>query len=188
MEAVTEEVVVSPVGSPGSGAFHSYEVNESHDDRKDRKSEPTVRNYLVYLVGRGKAAGVFLLIASPYNIGDVDIALVRDDRFGVVIKFLFGSSDVRLDVRLCLFGYIQLLEDLFIALQDLYRIPALLFLGHIVQKSFFDMSNAVLNRSAECMLRNGLFVFCGRYSSLRSFFDSRTLQSGYLNYFAAELL
>ena len=91
-------------------------------------------------------------------------------------------------MSLCALGNVEFFKHLFIALKYLYGIPALLLLRHIMEYSFLDMSDSMLNRSAESMLRNGLSILCSIYCSLGCFIYSRALQSRYFNYLAAKLL
>ena len=83
---------------------------------------------------------------------------------------------------------IQFFKHLLVALEYLDSIPALLLLGHIVEDSFFYVGDSVFNRAAERVLRDSNAVLCSIYGSLRSFVNSRPLQSGYLDYLTSEPL
>ena len=53
---------------------------------------------------------------------------------------------------------------------------------------FLDVSESVFNGTGECVLRNGLNVLCGVDSCLSSLCNACSLESGYLNDLAAQLL
>ena len=55
---------------------------------------------------------------------------------------------------------VQVFKHLFVALEDLDGIPALLFLGQVVYDRLLDMRQRVLDRTREAVLRDGLSVLC----------------------------
>ena len=164
--AVAEHAVICPVGSGSADSDHCDPVNEEHNNRKYRQAEPTVSDNLIDLIGSGEAALVFLLVAALDNACYVDVALVGDDALCVVIQLLLGGLDVLLDVSHNVGGDAELLKHLVITLEDLYCVPALLLLGHVVNCGFLDVSYSMLNNTGEGVHRNGLGVLGGLYCSL----------------------
>ena len=187
MPAVAEESVVSPIRSGSSDAYHGNIVNEEHDGYENRKSEPAVCDNLIDLVGGGKLAGVLFFVAALNKGSYVDITLVCDDAFRIVVKLIFGGFDVFVYVSQRICGDVELFENLVIVLKDLYRIPTLLFCGHVVYRSLLDVCDRVLNGAREVVHRNGLCVLCGIDCGICGFHDSRAFECGDLDHLAAEL-
>ena len=97
--AVAEQTVVCPIRCRRADRYHGYVVHQEHNDCEDRKTQPTVGNDLIDLIGGRKLADVLFLVAVLYKTGDVDIPLVGDDAFRIVVEFLFSSRDIGLNVR-----------------------------------------------------------------------------------------
>ena len=97
--AIAEHAVVGPVGRHGAYAHHGDVVHQEHDDHEDRQTQPAVGDHAVDLIGGGQLARVLLLVAALDDLGDVDVALVGDDAFGVIVQLLFGGLDVGFDMR-----------------------------------------------------------------------------------------
>ena len=92
-------------------------------------------------------------------------------------------------MSLDLVGDLYHLQDFFVTLEDLDRIPTLLSLRHIVKRCFLDVCDSVLNNAAEGVLRYHLgLVLSGLDSLLSSLCDTCALKRGYLAYLAAKLL
>ena len=187
MVAVAEQAVVGPVGRRGADRDHRNVVDKEHDDRENRQAEPAVRDDLVDLVGGRKLADGFLLIAGLDDRGDIDVPLVGDDAFGVVVQLLFGRLNVRFDVRKRLLVDVQLAENLVVALEDLDGVPALLLLGHAVDRRLFDVGDRVLDAAGEGVHRDRLRVLCRVDRGLRRLHDPGALQRRNLDDLAAEL-
>ena len=145
MPAVAEHAVVHPVGSRRTDSYHREIINKSHDYCEDRQTEPTVCYNLIDLIRSGKAALVFLLIAALDDLCYIDISFIGDDAFGIVVQLILRCFDILFDMSFELIRKIKLCEHFIIALEDLYRIPALTLLRHLMKSRFFDMSDSVLN-------------------------------------------
>ena len=187
MPAIAEHTVVCPVGSGSADADHCDPVNKEHDQCEDRKTEPAVGDDLIYLIGGGESTGLFLLVAVLDELCYVNVALVGDDALGIVVKLGLGCLDIALDMLHNGSIDLELSKSLVVALEDLYRVPALLILRHGVQSRFLDVSDSVLDRAGEGVHRNGLAVLCSVDSGLGSVHNAVALQSGDLNDLAAEL-
>ena len=74
------------------------------------------------------------------------------------------------------FRKIHFLQNLFIPLKQLYRIPSLTGFRQIMNSRLFNVSNCMLNRSGEGMQGNKTALFCGFYCGSRGFPDSDSLQ------------
>ena len=185
--AVAEKAVVSPVGGGSAYRDHRDVVNEEHDEREYGKTQPAVSNDLVDLIALCELVFPLLLIAGPCDFGDIDVALVGDYRFRVVVELLFRRLDILFDMLKGGRGDLHLLKHLFIAFEYLYSVPALLLLGHIVNDSLLDVSERVLDRAGEGVLRNGFAVMSRLYRGLGGFLDARFTKRGDLNYLAAYL-
>ena len=92
-------------------------------------------------------------IRSLENFSNIQIAFIRNDAFGIVVKRPLSRYDVALDVRHHVRWDLQLLERLFIALKDLDGVPSLLLLGHAVYCRLLDMRDGVLDLTRKNMLR-----------------------------------
>ena len=88
---------------------------------------------------------LFILIYAVDDLTDVNVTLVGNDRFRVVVKFFFDSLDVFLDMSKRRFAESQLFDDLLVTLKNLDRVPALLFFRQIMDAGFFDMRDRVLD-------------------------------------------
>ena len=82
---------------------------------------------------------------------------------------------------------LQFLLHLGVALKNLDRIPALLFLRQAMYGDFFNVGKCMFHRTGEAMLRDGLRPFGGCDGCLCGILDSLALQGGDLYHFAAEL-
>ena len=187
MEAIAEQAVICPVGSRSTYGDHGDVVNKEHYQREYGQAQPAVGHDLVYLIGGGKAAGILFLVAALYYLRNVDVTLVGDYGFGVVVQLFFSRRYVLLDMVHGIGGNVQLLKHLIIALENLYGVPALLFGGHVMHSRFFNMRNGMLHGAGEGVHRHGLGGLGGLYRSLRRFHNAGALQRGYFNYFAAKL-
>ena len=98
MEAVSEDVVVCEIRCRSTYCHHGDPVNQEHHCRKDRKSEPAVGDYAVDFIRSGGHSLLFLFVAGPDDLGDVQIALVGDDAFSVIVQLFFCVPDVVFDV------------------------------------------------------------------------------------------
>ena len=87
-----------------------------------------------------------------------------------------------------LFRNLQLFEDLVVPLEDLDRIPALLFFRHVVYNCFFDVRKRVFHRAGEGMHRNGFGVLRSIYCGFGCFHDAGPFEGGNGNGLAAESL
>ena len=67
-----------------------------------------------------------LLVASLDNGGDVDVTLVCDNGFSVVVKLFFGSLDVIFNMTESCGVYLELCENLVVSLENLNSVPSLL--------------------------------------------------------------
>ena len=147
--AVAEHAVVCPVGCRCADGDHCDPVDKEHDYREDRQAQPTVGDDLIYLVGSGELAGVFLLVACLDDGCYVEVALVGDDALGIVVKLILGGLDVRVDVLHDLGLDGELCKHLVIVLEDLDCVPALLLFGQLMQDGLLDVSDCVLDNAGE---------------------------------------
>ena len=188
MPSVAEQTVVCPVGRRRADAHHSYPVDDEHNKREDRQTQPAVGDDTVDLVGHGQLACVLLFITGLDDRTDINVTLVCDDAFRVVVQFLLRRLDVLLNMCLRCFRDIELFHHLAVAFKDLDRVPALLFFRKSVHDRFFDMRKRMFNRTGERMLRNG-FRALRRFNRLfGGFRDADSLQCGDLDDPTADLL
>ena len=180
--------IVRPVGQEGPKRAHGQPVDEDHDGCEDRQTEDTIRDDPVDPVGYGQIVGAFLLVDAFQQIGDIDISLVGDDAFGIVIHFLFHGLDVFLDVRKGILVELEIFQDLGVSFEQLDRIPSLAFFRQIVNGRFFDVSQGVFDASAEGMQRDRLAVSGGFDRRIRRLVDVRPFQSGDADELHAHLL
>ena len=177
-EPVAEKAVVGPIGDPGADGGNGNIINDEHHRGEDRQRQHAVGNDLIDLIGSRELPGVFLLVAALQQRGDVEIAFVGDDAFGVVVHFFFGGSDVGFDM----FGNfgvdVQLFRDLFVPLEDLNGVPALLFGGEIVKNGFFNMGDGVFRRTGKGVHRHGRAVPCRPEGFFHGFGNAFVFQRG----------
>ena len=125
--AVAEEPVVRPVGELRAGAAVRDGEKPHHAERddEDRQREDLVRDDLVDPVRQGQRLRAALLRhgLADQRLDEV-VALVRDDRLGVVVKLLLAVADVRVEVRARLLVEPEHLDDLGVALEHLDGEPA----------------------------------------------------------------
>ena len=185
--AVAEQAVVGPVGSGGAHGHHGDPVHKEHHQSEDGQAQPAVGDDLVDLIGSGKLTLALLLVAALDDLGDVDIALVGDDALGIVIQFLLGGLNVRLDVLHHVGGDAELFQHLVVTLEDLDGVPALLFLGHGMYGGLLDVGNGMLHGAGEGVHGDGLAVLGSLHGGLGGLHDTGTLQGGDLHHLAAQL-
>ena len=149
MPAVAEHAVVCPVSCRRADGDHCDPVDKEHDYREDRQAQPTVGDDLIYLVGSGELAGVFLFVACLDDGCYVEVSLVCDDALGIVVKLFLGGLDIRVDVLHDLGLDRKLCKHLVVVLEDLDGVPALLLLGQLVQDGLLDVSDGVLDNAGE---------------------------------------
>ena len=187
MPAVTKHAVVRPVGRARADGDHRDVVNEEHHDSKDWKAQPAVGDDLIDLIGGGELFAAFFLVAALDELRDVNVALIRDDALGIVVKLRFSGLDVLFNVIECFRRDLELFEHLVVALKDLDRVPALLLFGHVVHGRLFNVGNGVLDGSREGVHRDGLGALCRADSCLGSVHDAVALERGDLDDLAANL-
>ena len=185
--AVAEHAVICPVGSHCTNRGNRYIVHDKHNNRKNRQSQNTVGYDSINLIGNRQLAGGYLFIAALDDGCNINVSLVGDDGLGVIILLGLGSLDVLLDVRARLLGQVQLFQNLAVALENLDGIPALLFLRHVVQNQLLNVCQCVLYRTAERVLRDGLFVLCRMNGRLGSLHDASALERGDFYHLTAQL-
>ena len=99
----------------------------------------------------------------------------------------FSAAAILLDMRKRFLRNVQLFKHFVVALKDLDRVPALLFLRKSVHDGFLDVRKRMLDRTGEHMLRDRPLAVCRVNSSLGSFLDAGSLQRGDLHDLAAQL-
>ena len=186
--AVAEHSVVHPVCERRADGADGYVVNHNHYKHENRQRSVTVGDDLVDFVRGREPALIVLMITALDYLSYVDISLVCDDALRVVVKLLLGGSYVLFDMLQNVPGNVELFEYPLVALKNLDGIPPLLLLGKVMNNGFLNVSESVLNRAAECVLRNGLVVFRRFNRLLGSLVDSRALESRDLDHAAAESL
>ena len=187
MPAVAEETVVRPVGSGRAHGDHGDVVNKEHNSRENRKTQPAVGHDFIDFVGSGKSACVFLLVAALEHPGNVNIALVGDNGFGIVVKLGFGGFDVLLNMLHGFCRNVQLLKNLVVALKNLDCVPTLLLQRHIMHRGFFNVGKGVLNRAGKGVHGNGFCALCGFNGFFRRLRNALALKGGNLDNLAAKL-
>ena len=187
MIAVSEQSVVCPVCCRCTDGYHGNVVNQEHDQRENRQTQPAVCNHFIDLVRCRELSSVLFLITGLDDGGNVDVTLVGDDRFRVIVHFLFGCFDVLFDMRQNLRIDRQLIKHLIVSLKDLNRVPSLLFLRHVMYRSLFDVRQRVFNNAREGMHRNRLAVLCRVNRRFRRFHHACVLQGGDFNNLASKL-
>ncbi len=155
MVSVAKQAVVGPIRGGRSNGHHGNIVDDEHYRRENRKSKPAVGDDAVNLVGSRKLFARASLAARPYDFGDVDVALVCDYAFGVVVKLLFGGLYVAFNVLQNSGRNFERFDYLFVALENFYREPALLFFRHFVKGGFLYVGYGVLHGACKFMLGNG---------------------------------
>ena len=81
----------------------------------------------------------------------------------------------------------ELCKHLVVALKNLYRVPALLLLGHIVYGGLLDMRYRVLDNAGEGVHGDGLCAFRRLYRGLGCKHNAVALERGYLMDLTAQL-
>ena len=122
-----------------------------------------------------------LFITGFDHLGDVDVALVGDDAFRVVVQLFFSGGDVGFDVLLGFRRDLQLFKHLVVPFKHLDGVPALLFFGLIVDRGFFDMRQRVFHRTGEGMLGDGLCALRGLNRLFGGFHNAGALEGGDLD-------
>ena len=127
---------------------------------------------------------MLILVNAVDDLSDIQITLVGDDRFRVVVIFFLNGFNVLFNVVFGCFIKTELLNDLFVALKDLDRVPTLLFLGQLMNAGFLNMSDSVFYRALKGVFGNRFFVlgsldrgFCRLLNALvfqRGDLDDRT--------------
>ena len=187
MPTIAEETVVRPVGSGRAHGDHGDVVNKEHNSRENRQTQPAVSYDFVDFIGSGKPTCVFLLVAALEHLCDVNIALVGDNGFGIVVKLGFRRLDVLFDVLHGFRRNVQLLKNLVVALKNLDCVPTLLLQRHIMYRGFFNVGKGVLNRAGKGVHGNGFCALCGFYCFFRRLRNALALQRGNFNNLAAKL-
>ena len=187
MVAVAKQAVVCPVGCGSAHRYHSNVVNQEHNQREDGQAQPAVGHDLIDLIRGGQRTGALLLVAGLDDVRNVHIPLAGDDGLGIVVRLLLGGLDIGFDVGQGVLGDVHLSQDLVVTLEDLDGVPALLFLGHIVQDRLLDVGNGVLHRAGEGVHGNSLGAGRGLDGSLGSFLNAGAPQSGDLHNLTAQL-
>ena len=160
MPAVAEDSVICPVGDEGTDGRNRYVIYEEHYHCEyGERSEPVSHN-TVDLIGYRQYRR-FFLVAGLHQRGDVNIALVGDNRLGVVVQLGLGGFYVGFDVFENHLIQLQLFENLVVPLEDLDCVPALLSFGQIMHRRLLDVRQRVLNRTGKGMLRNRFDVSGG---------------------------
>ena len=90
-------------------------------------------------------------------------------------------------MRLHIGRELELCHGLLVALEDLDGVPALLLLRHLMHSDLFDVGQRMLDRTGECVHRNGLRALGGLDGSLGGFHDTGALQGRDLDDLAAKL-
>ena len=183
---VAEKTVVCPVGRTFADADHRDIVHKKHNYYENRQSEPAVGDDLVDFVGGTELSLLLVLVNAVDDLSYVQITLVGDDALGIIVIFFLNGFNVLFNVVFGRFIQTELFNDLFIALKDLDRVPALLFLGKFVNAGFLDMGDSVLDRAFKGVLGNRLFVLGSLDCGFGSFPYALVFQRGYLNNLAAQ--
>ena len=175
MITVSEQSVVCPVCCRCADGYHGNVVNQEHDQCEDRQTQPAVGNNFIDLVGCRELSSVLFFITCLDDGGNVDVPLVGDDGFCIVVHFLFGCLDVFFDMchHICI--NVQAVKDFIISFEDLDRIPSLLFLRHMMYSCFFDVRQRVLYNARKGVHRDRLAVLCRIDRRLCSFHDAAAL-------------
>ena len=98
MPSVTKHAIVCPIRSKGTDGRNGNVVYQEHHGRKNGKGRKAVGDHPVDFVGNRKLSRRFFLITALENLTDINIAFVGDDRFRIVLHFIFHSLDIGLYV------------------------------------------------------------------------------------------
>ena len=167
--AVAEKTVIRPVSRRCADGLHGDVIDKEHNDYKNRKSQKAVGDDLIDFVGGTELSLLLVLVNAVDDFSYVQITLVGDNALSVVVVFFLNELYVLFNVVFGRFIKTELLNDPFIALENLDRVPALLFLGHVVNAGFLDMGDSVLNRAFKGVLGYGLFLFRCLYRGFGGF-------------------
>ena len=160
---------------------HRNIVDKEHHDHKDRQTEPAVGDDLVDLIEGTELTLLLVLVNAVDDFADIKITLVGDDAFRVVVIFFLNGFDVLFNVVFGRFIKTKLLNDLFVALKDLHRVPTLLFLGQLVNAGFLNMSDSVFYRAFKGVFGNRFFVLGSLYSGFCRLLNALVFQRGDLD-------
>ena len=189
MPSVTEQAVVCPVGKLGAYGIrcHGDVIDQEHDQREYRKSQPAVRHHFIDPVGNSHPGIAVLLQAGFNDRSDVYVTLICNDALGIIIQLLFCIPYIVLYMRHLLCGNIEFFQYFGISLKDLDGIPPLPLFGHVMQQSFFNVRKRVFHDTGEPVLRNRLAASRCPDGSFRSFLYAFSLKCGDLYELTAHL-
>ena len=182
METVAEQPVVRPVGRHLPDRDHGDVIDEEHHRGENRQPEPAAGDDAVDLVRRGQFAGVLLPVTGGDDVVDGGVPLADDDGFGVVAQFPLRRGDVFLDMGERLGGDLHLLQDLFVALEDLDRVPALFFRRQMVQHGLLDMRDGMFDRAGKVVHREPLPLRSGGDRGFGGLLHALALERGDLHH------
>ena len=89
---------------------------------------------------------LLVLVNAVDDLSYVQITLVSDDALGIIVIFFLNGFDVFFYVISGRYIKTEFFDDLFIALKNLDRVPALLFLGKFVNAGFLYWEQAFCPR------------------------------------------
>ena len=130
---------------------------------------------------------MFLFHAIPHQLCDVDIPLIGDDGFRIVVQFLLTVPDMCVQMLHQTFIQLQLLQCLAVPLKNFDCIPAEIDWINLVLNGFLDMSNGMLDASREDVRQLLLLPLHGRFhAQLHRIIDGFSPQRGDLHHSASQ--
>ena len=170
VETLVKQVLVDPVSSSRTNSRDGDEVHKSHDDNEDWKTEDTVSNNAVNLLGSGQLLWS-LLDASCHNASNPLITVRSDDGLSVVITRLLNCSNNLLKLCGLLGRKVKGSNCICIALKNLNGVPTrqscrskTLDCSSNLAKSLFNLWGKALNTLSRSSLLAGLN--CRLYQSV----------------------
>ena len=174
VETLVKQVIVNPVSSSRTNSRDGDEVHKSHDDNEDWKTEDTVSNNAVNLLGSGQLLWS-LLDASCHDTSDPLITVRSNDGLSVVVTRLLNCSNDLLKLSGLLGRKVKRSNCICIALKDLNGIPTrqscrckALDCSSNLAKSLFNLWSKALNTLSRSSLLAGLN--CRLYQSVNVLF------------------
>ena len=170
VETLVKQVVVDPVSCSRTNSRDGDEVHKSHDDNEDWKTEDTVSNNAVNLLGSGQLLWS-LLDTSCHDASNPLITVRSDDGLSVVVTRLLNCSNNLLKLSGLLGRKVKRSNCICIALKDLNGVPTrkscrskALDCSSNLAKSLFNLWGKALNTLSRSSLLTGLN--CRLYQSV----------------------
>ena len=186
MPAVPEYAVVGPIRGPSAHGGDGHEIHQEHHHSKNGQCQPAVGDHSVNFVGGGQGANPFFSVAALHQGSDINIPLVGNDALGVIVQFRFCCLDVFFNVVQYALRQVHAAPGLFVPLEELDGVPALLFRRHVVYGGLLNVGNGVLHCTGEGVHGNGFAGFGSGDGCFSCLHDTGVFQSGDFHHGAAQ--